>query len=236
LLRIRRKQDYNAVVAKDDETIAAVMRLLSHDLRNPLTAVQLNAQLIECAAMKAGREKEQRWASLIVGAARRIDGLIQQLVEAERLRLGQLQLKSEAVTLEQLWRDILNGKGGELACERVHLTLPERCISILGDHERLVRAFRDLVGLSIEQADAAAAVVVTVELVDGVVCTSMRSPRPSEGGAASSPSASPPPSSPGIGLHVIRTVLQCHGGDLRCREGDPGVVDFTVTLPTTAST
>ena len=75
-------------MAKQKDASEPVIRLVSHDLRNPLTAVQLNAQLIERAAVREGREKEARWAGLIAAAARRMDGMIVQLVEAERLRSG----------------------------------------------------------------------------------------------------------------------------------------------------
>src|SRR5664279_604207 len=78
----------DSAFAAQAELYGQVIRLISHDLRNPLTAVQLNAQLIERGASRDGREKDQRWASLIVSATRRLDTMLQQLAEAEHIRSG----------------------------------------------------------------------------------------------------------------------------------------------------
>ena len=44
-----------------------------HDIRNPLTSVHLNAQLLHKALAERGLEKEQRLASVVIAAARRLD-------------------------------------------------------------------------------------------------------------------------------------------------------------------
>jgi signal transduction histidine kinase len=226
--------DYNAAVAKDDEAAALVMRLLAHDLRNPLTAVQLNSQLIERAAAEAGREKEQRWATLIAGAARRMDGLIQQLVEGERLRIGQLQLRREQILWDQLWRDSLARGAADFDASRIHLALPEARVSVLGDRERLGRAIRGLLGLAIQQADSGAMVAVEVEAKDGEARGSIHVSSPF--GASAALSAIAGVSSPGIALYFARTVFECHGGSVRVASDEVQAPGFELILPTGPAT
>jgi signal transduction histidine kinase len=84
-------------VNKDNDDHDAFIRLIAHDLRSPLTAMQLNAQLIERAASQDARAKEQRWATLIASAARRMDRMIQLLVDAERIRSGRIELGRERI-------------------------------------------------------------------------------------------------------------------------------------------
>jgi signal transduction histidine kinase len=225
-------------VAKDDQAAALVMRLLAHDVRNPLTAVQLNAQLIERAAAEAGREKERRWATLIAGAARRMDGLIQQLVEAERLRSGEIELRRDEVVWDQLWRDLLADGGVELDSARIRLTLAEDRVLVSGDRGRLTRAIRGLLGLAIQQADSGAVVAVEVGAEDGVASASIRAPCSSDE-AAGSRSAhggpSPQPAS-GIALHFARTVFERHGGSVRGESGEGQSAGFELILPTGPAT
>jgi K+-sensing histidine kinase KdpD len=226
-------------VLEDDEACAVVVRLLAHDLRNPLTAVQLNAQLIERAAAEAAREKEQRWAALIAGAARRLDGLIQQLVEAERVRMGQLQLSREPLAWSQLWRETLAEKTADLDPCRVSLALPDERVTVSGDRDRLGRAIRGLVRLAMQEADAAATVSVKVEAKEGMVRSSIQAPRsPAVHASSTLATGASAPHAPasGITLHFARTVFECHGGSLRAKDGDSHTVGFELVLPTGGAT
>jgi len=62
-----------------------LFRLALHEIRTPLTAVQLNAQLIERSLGKLGLEKECRLAGTIISAARKLDELTQELGDIARL-------------------------------------------------------------------------------------------------------------------------------------------------------
>ena len=216
-----------------------VMRLLAHDLRNPLSAVQLNAQLIERAATEAGLEKEQRWAALIAKAARRMDGMIQQLVEAERLRLGQLQLKRELVAWEQVWRDTLAENDMDLDPRRVRLALPGKRIMVSVDRDRLRCALRGLLCLALQEADGAAVVAVESKATDGEVVSAIHAPRASVMGSVYAPTTGAdavPPWVPGSAFHFARTTFECHGGSLRVKTGDSQAAGFELVLPTSTAT
>jgi K+-sensing histidine kinase KdpD len=220
-------------VPKDDDVSAGVMRSLAHDLRNPLGAVQLNAQLIERAAAAAGREKEQRWAALIAGAARRMDGMLRHLVEAERLRLGQLDLCRDVLVLGELLRELL--AQGEVDAQRVRLAVPEERIVVSADRERLGRAIRDVLGWALQETDG----VVTVEVAagQGEVRSALRVPRPASGAAAGAASGGQMHSSPSaIALYFARTVFECHGGAVRTRSDDGRTVELELILPTGVAT
>jgi two-component system, OmpR family, sensor kinase len=223
-------------VAKDDDPGALAMHLLAHELRNPLTAVQLNAQLIERAAVVAGREKEERRAALIVGAARRLDGMIQQLVEAERLRLGQMELSREPLVWGQFWRDLCANPIGGLEPGRVRLVLPEQPVVVSGDCERLGRAIRVLVSLAMEQAGGTAQLAVEVQEEHGEVTSLIRASCSPAAASSAGSAATAVPAGSGIALHFARSVFESHGGHLRSSEAGPDAVLFAFVLPTTTLT
>ena len=225
-------------MAKDDEACAAVIRLLSHDLRNPLTAVQLNAQLIERASAGAGREKEQRWALLITAATRRMDVMIQQLVEAERLRMGQLTLACQPIPFGELLQEAAAQSTATTAPHPIRLAPAENPVLVSADRPRLRQALSSLLRLTAQATDSAAEVTVEVAARNGEIACTLRGPRPLLLGGR--PADGPPgraPSDPGLGiaLHVARLLIECHGGTLRALTDAPEHVGFEVALPATSA-
>jgi len=117
-----------------------MIRLVSHDIRNPLTSVHLNAQLLQKALAERGLEKEQRLASVVIAAARRLDAMIEELVDSSRVRSGQLRLELRPVAIEHMLPEILARNARSLDTTRVRLALPDGPVLITADIVRLERA------------------------------------------------------------------------------------------------
>jgi len=226
-------------VADQAERYGQVIRLISHDLRNPLTAVQLNAQLIERGASRDGREKDQRWASLIVSAARRLDTMLQQLAEAERVRSGRTKLALTPLTFDLFLREFFAGVGPEFDADRIRLTLPKASLAVSADRARLGQALLNLIRLASQQADASAAIIVDVQGSDTEVSCTIRVPttpdvdenkpidrRPRE--AAADRGAV---QCDGLALYVSRTLIECHGGTLQVADRADAAIVFEIVLP-----
>ena len=226
--------------SESNERWEQVIRLLAHDLRNPLTAVQLNAQLIEQEASRAGHAKEQRWATLIVGAARRMEDMLQQLVEAERIRLGKIHLARESVALDQLWRAMLASGETDLDASRIESDLPERPVVVSADRRRLRQAIHALVRVALQEAGGAA-VAVGVQGDSREARLRIRAPRPPEvlaGDVAGSGSGEPEGKGSGqaIAQHVARTIVECHGGRMQVGRGEEASLTFALVLPLAETT
>ena len=232
----------------DSERYDRVIRLLAHDVRNPLTAVQLNAQIIEQAAARDGREKDQRLAARITSAARRLDGMLQQLVEAERIRSGHVQLVREPVALAQWLRELVAKESAKKSANdspgvdpaRIRVTLPDDGVVISADPVRLGQALVHLLGLALRQADGNSVVGVDVQAGSEEVTCTLRAPGRPENGAYKP--ASPPNTgesvgsqpSDGMALHLARTLVECHGGHLLVEEDAARGLRFEVVLPVSA--
>ena len=83
--RSKAEEQLRAIQEQEEELIRAV----SHDLRTPLTSIQGFAQLLE---RSLGNEEVDRRVRLsikhIIGGARRMNDMIQDLVDAARLETG----------------------------------------------------------------------------------------------------------------------------------------------------
>jgi signal transduction histidine kinase len=78
---------------------------IAHDLRNPLGAAQVMANLI---LRQPASEQVPRWAARIIDNIGRVDRMVQDLLDAMRAQTGaRLQLALEECDLVQLVRDVL---------------------------------------------------------------------------------------------------------------------------------
>jgi signal transduction histidine kinase len=223
---VTRLSGYHAPVNNLQEELDTVVRLIAHDLRNPLTAMQLNAQLIERAASTEGREKEQRWAGFIASAARRMDAMIQLLVEAERIRSGRLPLAREQVAVAP-WLDewLASGTVG-VDRARVQIAGPDQTLAFEVDSRRLRQVLTTLVGLLVVGGDTAPVSVGAVR--DGLTLRLwIRVPR---AGAAVAEQESHSTAGHEIEMHHVRAVIETHGGTVAfITEADS--LGFDVALP-----
>jgi len=214
-----------------------MIRLVSHDLRNPLTSVHLNAQLLQKALTERGLEKEQRFASVVIAAARRLDAMIEELVDSSRVRSGQLRLELRPVAIERLLPEILARNARTLDTTRVRLALPEGPILIAADVVRLERALTCVLLVAFQNCADGAEVTLRVALADDEVRFAAVVPGLTHASAG-------PPSPPrsqldqlgadhgyGMGLFVARMLVERHGGRLWVESTPDRRATFHFALP-----
>ncbi|HEX7596659.1 MAG TPA: histidine kinase dimerization/phospho-acceptor domain-containing protein, partial [Polyangia bacterium] len=127
-----------------------MLRLVSHDIRNPLTSVHLNAQLLEKSLADKDMEREQRLAASVIGAARRLDVMIQELVDSSRIRSGQLGLSLRRVAIAGLIPEFLARNAGTIDTSRVRIALPDRSVLVSADVTRLERVLTNLLVIALQ--------------------------------------------------------------------------------------
>jgi K+-sensing histidine kinase KdpD len=221
-------------VNNDHDAHDAFIRLIAHDLRSPLTAMQLNAQLIERAASQDGREKESRWAALIAAATRRMDRMVQLLVDAERIRSGRIELMRERTVLAGWLGDWLVGTPLGFDKSRLSVVANDRASVVLADTRRLQQALLALVEVvaGATEADAPLSIEVDSHEVDSHQANlrcSMRAPRLDTG--ATPDRRSQLTAGHEIEIHFVEAVLEAHAGQLQFAVADEDATGFDVILP-----
>ena len=216
--------------------IAAVGRLalgLVHEIRNPLSAIQMNMQMIRKKIRPEGALREN--FSIAEGEIRRLNGLLTDVLDFARsrpLRLQQAELGAIVGALVKLLSERL-----EQSCIRCELRV-QSPLQLVCDPEQIHQVLLNLLLNAIDALEAtpgARLLTITAESRGGqavlVVADS------GEGIAADrreqlfEPFFTTKAAGGGLGLSILQTIVMRHGGAVSV-DSEPGLgAAFTVTLP-----
>lgn len=214
-----------------NETFAGI---LGHDLRNPLSAILTAAELIQ---RRAESEPTVKTAQRILFSGRRMARMIDELLDFTRLRVsGGVRLEPRPVALGELARRIV----GELEGEH-----PERAaVDVRGDDrgewdvDRLGRVVSNLVGNALQHGGAGPVRVEvdggdprTVELRVRNAGAIPRELLPSIFDPFRSGERRTARGGLGLGLFIVRSLVEAHGGDVGVVSSPDTGTTFAVRLP-----
>lgn len=236
LERYRRDRE-NADKEKDE-----FLSILSHELRNPIHAIQTNAFLIRTRTRDID---VTRPTQAIERQVDRLTTLVDDLLDVVRVS-QKTHLAFEVTSLQQVVVAAVEGVQKEADAHRRELVvnLCAEPLFIKADRGRLSQAVGNLVHNAIKYSSQQGAVTVAVRNEEGRATVSVRDrgigivPEEiphlfelfSRGAAARKHSLS----GLGIGLHIARELVSSHGGTVEARSEGPGKgAEFIVRLPTT---
>ncbi len=228
--------DISGSKATEARTLAMKDRLMgiaSHDLKNPLSAVKMGAQLL--ARSERLDERELRVVSHITASAERMSKLISQLLDLTRLRLGGgLALERKVIELEPLIQALVEET--RLGAGRLFETRLEP-LKVEADPDRLAQVVSNLLSNAAKHGDPERPIRVTLRADHGRVMIEVVNH-----GAPIAPTAletlfepfvqgrGAPREGIGLGLFISREVMQAHGGMLSVTSSE-GLTRFVASLP-----
>ena len=253
-LRARRRQyAMRDLLARVEEGIRQrdqFLAMLGHELRNPLGAVLTAAEVIDLAVKDEATsvtEVVHRQAAAIRRQGGVLTRLVDDLLDVARVTTGKVPIRKRPVDLAEIVTRAVEAGGGRAAAKGVEMRLlPGTAPAwVSGDATRLEQVVSNLLTNAVKytpaggrvdvalKADAADAVLVLrdtgvgiepellpqiFELFKQADHTLVRS----EGGL-------------GIGLTLVRTLVEAHGGSVTARSDGLGRgAEFTVRLPRAA--
>ncbi|HEU4412460.1 MAG TPA: response regulator, partial [Polyangiaceae bacterium] len=237
-----RAEELAEAARRKDEFLA----MLAHELRNPLNAISAANTLQD----KVGAQdpNNARLRSIVARQTRNLARMVDDLLDVSRITRGKIQFRKNVVDLVQVLQQAVQGSA-QLVEGRKHpltVSLPRGPFLVEGDDLRLEQAFSNLlanaakysepgtpIAISFEaegEGDERAAVVrvrdsgigIPADMLNSIFDMFVQADQPlarTLGGL-------------GIGLTMVRTIVQNHGGSVVARS--PGVgrgSEFVVRLP-----
>ncbi|WP_426368162.1 sensor histidine kinase [Streptomyces sp. E-08] len=214
---------------------------MSHDLRTPLAGLRAMAEALEDGvAADPGRYHRQ-----IRTEVERLDSMVGDLFELSRIHAGALELSPSRFSLRDLAADALLG-AGPVARERGVRLFGEDIahVPVDVDGKEMTRVLANLLVNAIRHTPADGTVAVAVDRRADAAVLSVTDgcggipeedlPRVFDTGWRGSP-ARTPPAGAGLGLAIVRGIVEAHAGRAEVRNV-PGGCRFEVTLPLAATT
>jgi two-component system nitrogen regulation sensor histidine kinase GlnL len=223
----------------DFEALAAG---LAHEIKNPLAGLQGSAELL--AREADGSVKD--YAQVIAREARRVDGLVRELLDLARpaaLHCGPVDIHQVLGDVRVLARGV-PGADGVTIVERYDPSLPP----VLGDEEKLTQVVLNLVRngldalagrphpqLTLESAVASQRVRSASGRTRPLARVSVKDNGPGIPEAMLprlfTPFATSKPHGTGLGLAISRRIIDAHGGRIEVRNRPAGGCEASLYLP-----
>ncbi|HEV2218157.1 MAG TPA: HAMP domain-containing sensor histidine kinase [Candidatus Dormibacteraeota bacterium] len=217
--------------------IAGFASMVSHETRSALVGIQGWSELIRDGGLSD--EEIRRAASDIFDGAQRIDRMIGQMFDLNRLETRQVALPRRKIDLNAIANDVVANQLVRQPVPPIALQLDPAIPPIAGDPDRLAQALDNFVTFARAKATAKSKVSITSELVDrrirmGVRSDSMRAPSFDDWLFGRYERYEKRPSSimgAGLGLAISRVIVELHDGRVSIERYPDGSAELNLFLP-----
>ena len=224
---------------KLQEQQKALLQMVSHDLRTPLTMIKGHAQVVASMLEQQGVNGSiQQSLAAIDRGAECMNLMIQDLVDATRGEGGQLKLKRDMVALPGYLEDLLQRVRMTMETPRIQVDMPGELPPVCADYARLERILVNLLSNALKYSAPDTPVLIRARRKDGEVEVSV-----TDQGMGIAPEDLPhlferfyrakgaQKEGIGLGLYITKLLVEAHGGRIRVESEIGQGSTFSFTLP-----
>lgn len=235
-----------AALVEADRRKDAFLATLAHELRNPLAPIRHALEILRRA--ESGSPTAQRARDVMERQLSQMVRLIDDLLDLSRITLGKIGLRRETLPITEVVRSAVETCQPmlEASGQRLTVTLPDAPVTVQGDLTRLAQVLTNLLNNASKFSQAGAEIALRVRATSSDVSWEIE-----DRGSGIAADVLPgifdmftqgaTPGAPlrgglGVGLALVRQLVEMHGGSVDARSAGPGHGStFTVRLPRTAA-
>ncbi|WP_242020044.1 HAMP domain-containing sensor histidine kinase [Nodosilinea sp. FACHB-131] len=221
-----------------DEERRVFLANVSHELRTPVSNVQVTIEALERGAVDE-LELRDRFFQTIKEETKRLSGLIHDLLDLGRLEAGITLLEIQAIALKGVISRAIRAMEVRLQAKNVAVQVDVEDLRVMGDSERLLQAFLNLLDNAIKYSTPNACIFITASRNKQQALISIRDqgsgipetnlPRIFEQFYTTSHSTKQ--SGVGLGLAIAKRIIEAHGGSITANSKPGQGAVFTLSLP-----
>lgn len=236
-----REKEEAAVLAKNEQLRANLLRAISHDLRTPLTSISGNASNLLAMGQDFDEETRKQLYTDIYENSMWLINLVENLLSITRLVEGRLNLNITEDLVDDVVAEALRHVNKKSAEHTIVTESGEEFLLARMDPRLIVQVIINIVNNAIEYTPVGSHITIRSEKKDGTIILSIADDGPGipdqekprvfdmfySGGNPIADSRR----NCGIGLSLCRSIIDAHGGDLTVSDNAPHGAVFTFTLP-----
>jgi signal transduction histidine kinase len=225
--------------AEKRDLLARLLARVAHEIRNPLSSLNIHIQLLEEDLSAVAPEIRQPMSArleIIQGELHRLESIVSQFVRLA----GPSALDLEPVHISTVVGHVCDLMRPEAASREIQL---DRSVGVglppvMADPVRLTQALLNLVINALQAVERGGRVMVNATVGNDAMVISV-----ADSGPGIPPEKLPSIFDPyfttkaeghGLGLWIAQQIALGHGGTLRAQSGEPAGAVFVMTLPLTA--
>jgi signal transduction histidine kinase len=241
--------DLQVQVMRDETELEGVRRArdsvlanISHEFRTPLAAQLASLELLREGMQTNSKEQQAELVLSLERGTLRLTRLIDNLLESVRIESGQLGIRHQNVQLVEIVEDAEGLIGALLKQRRQSLLLeiPEDLAAIDGDGPRLTQVLVNLLANASKFAPEDSVVRIGAEHRDATVHVWVEDEGAGVPAAEAAsiferfyrgPEREPEPGGLGLGLWIVKSIIDRHGGRISTCRTERGHTRFVLELP-----
>ncbi|MCJ7514062.1 MAG: PAS domain-containing sensor histidine kinase, partial [Anaerolineales bacterium] len=222
-----------------DKLKTEFVSLVSHELRAPLTNIRTGIELVSGGHPQLSQGVQETLA-LVQSEAQRLTRFVESILDVSALEAGKFSLRLQAVDLRLTARNTVAGFSDARARERIRLAFPESLASLRADEAALQSVVFHLLDNALKYAPEGE-IELSAGRRGGEVEVTIRDHGPGIPGSELEQifdifhrldsRDSREVYGHGLGLHLVRRLLQAMGGEIRAEPAEGGGLRMVFRLP-----
>lgn len=242
-----REKEEAAILAKNEQLRANLLRTISHDLRTPLTSISGNANnLLYNESCLDAQMRRQIYGDIYDDSMWLID-LVENLLSVTRIEEGRMQIRQSAELVDEVIREALKHTGQSRTGRTIKVEEEDELILAKMDARLIVQVLINLIGNAVkytpqgtditvqvkkektENRENAQVIISVCDLGDGI--PDDRKERVFDMFYTGGDQVADSRRSLGLGLGLCRSIINAHGGKIWISDNIPHGAVVTFTLP-----
>lgn len=241
-LNIDERKRAEEVLREADRRKDEFLATLAHELRNPLAPIHTGIQLLRRSGAPFGDTRGIQ--ELLERQVNHLIRLVDDLLDMSRIARGTIELRREYVELADIIESAVETTKPliDIGNHRLLLSLPEQPVVLHADPVRLAQVFANLINNAATYTDRGGEIHLRVRRLEERVVVSVEDtgigipdemiPHIFDVFKRGDHPVGPAHAGLGIGLALVRNLVELHGGSVEARSDGPGTgAEFFVSLP-----
>lgn len=230
-----------AVLAKNEQLRANLLRSISHDLRTPLTSISGNADALLHSYQALDDDSRTQMITDIYDDAQWLTELVENLLAVTKISDGSVKLQLSDQVVDDIVAEALRHIDRHAVEHHITSDCGELPLLVRADARLIMQLLINLVNNAIKYSPAGSRIEIrafreaehaVIEVSDdGPGIPDAQKPQVFEMFYTGSKRVADSRRSLGLGLSLCRSIVHAHGGELTLRDNTPHGCIFSFTLP-----